>query len=201
MWEERHRNSVGRYNRVTEFAKFCFYNYLKDKKGKLLDLCCGKGADSVYFHFKGFNVTGIDYSPEAINQFNQVQKYKKVFITSLLRDITEGLPYDSDSYDFIYSRLGVNYFTDKTTREIFSEVKRVLKSEGYFLLQVKSADDKDFGEGEEIEPCLFEHDGYVRRYFTKEYARELLPGFKILCLEQKDIPNGSSYLNIVAFNK
>ena len=51
-WESRHRESIGRYNRVTEFARFCYYNFLKEKKGELLDLCCGKGADSIFFHNK-----------------------------------------------------------------------------------------------------------------------------------------------------
>src|SRR3972149_11348435 len=36
------------------------------KKGKALDLCCGAGTNTVYLAEKGFEVTGMDISPTAI---------------------------------------------------------------------------------------------------------------------------------------
>ena len=182
--------------------RFVYFNFLKDKKGKLLDLACGKGADSIFFHNKGFSVTGIDYSSEAIKQFNETQKRYDIFLGSFVKDITKTLPFEDRTYDVIYSRIGVNYFNDNTTKELFKEIKRVLKSEGLFLFQVKSVNDKDYGTGKKIEKDMFQDDeGYIRHYFSKDYAESLLEGFNILMIEERAIPGKSTYLEVVAEKK
>jgi ubiquinone/menaquinone biosynthesis C-methylase UbiE len=202
FWEKRHKESVGRYNRVTDFARFCYYNFLKEKKGKLLDLCCGKGADSIFYHNKGFNVTSLDYSSEAIKQFNETQNRYNIFIANLVHDISKKLPFEDSSFDYVYIRLGLHYFTDKELKNILSKIKRVLKSEGLLMFQVKSTSDKDYGKGKEIEKDMYEDEtGYVRHFFSKEYAESLLEEFNIVMIEERKIPNGSAYLEVVVEKK
>src|SRR3989344_7556719 len=128
-WEKKHKESEGRYNRVTDFARFCFHNFMTKKKAKLLDLCCGKGADAIFFHNKRVQVTALDYSNEAIRQFNETQRRYEIFITSIVKDISENLPFDDESFDYVYIRLGLYYFTDAELKKILSELTRVLKSE------------------------------------------------------------------------
>jgi ubiquinone/menaquinone biosynthesis C-methylase UbiE len=202
-WETKHKESEGRYNRVTEYAKFCYYNFMKGKKGKLLDLCCGKGADAIFFHNKGIKVTALDYSNEAINQFNNTQNMYEIFLTSFVKDISEPLQFENDSFDFVYVRAGLYYFTDEELKKIISEITRVLKSEGLLLIQVKSTSDKDYGKGKEIEKDMYEDDtGYVRHFFKKEYIEGLLEeNFKIIINEERIIPNGSAYLEMVVERK
>lgn len=202
IWEKRHKDSVGRFHKPTEFSKFVYYNFLKDKKGKLLDLACGKGADSIFFHNKGFQVTAIDYSNEAIKQFNETQRRYDIFISAIVHDITQKLPFEPISFDVVFSRIGLNYFDDKTTKKIFSEIKRVLKSEGLLLFQAKSINDKDYGKGNEVEEAMFEdEEGYIRHFFSKEYAESLLEGYNILMVEERAIPGKSTYLEVVAEKK
>jgi ubiquinone/menaquinone biosynthesis C-methylase UbiE len=202
-WEVKHKESEGRYNRVTEYAKFCYYNFMKGKKGKLLDLCCGKGADSIFFHNKGLKVTSLDYSNEAIRQFNNTQNMYEIFLTSFVKDISEPLQFENDSFDFVYVRAGLYYFTDAELKKILSEITRVLKSEGLLLIQVKSTSDKDYGKGREIEKDMYEDEtGYVRHFFTKEYIEGLLEAdYKIILDEDRIIPNGSAYLEMVVEKK
>ena len=46
---------------------FQIYLYLNLKKGsKLLDIACGKGRHATYFNSLGFDVVGIDLSPNNI---------------------------------------------------------------------------------------------------------------------------------------
>ena len=202
FWEKKHKESYGRYHKVTEFARFCYYNFLKEKKGRLLDLCCGKGADAIFFHNKGFQVTGIDYSNEGIKQFNETQKRYDIFLSTLVKDISEPLPFETESFNVVYSRAGLYYFTDKELKKILSEISRVLKSEGLFLFQVKSVNDKDYGKGKELEKDMYEDDtGYVRHYFSREYVEGLLKDFHIVVNEERNIPNGSAYLEVVAEKK
>jgi SAM-dependent methyltransferase len=202
LWEERHKKTFNRFNRITDFARFCYEHFLYNKKGKLLDLGCGKGADSIYFHYKGFNVSAVDYSTEAISQFNFIQNQKRLFITSLVKDMTEPFSFEESSFDIIYSRLGVNYFDSETTKKLFSEIKRILKSEGLLLFQVKSSNDSSNGKGKKIEENVYEDDeGYMRHFFSQEYAKELLEGFEILFLDERKAESGNAYLDVVAKKK
>ena len=202
IWEQRHIDSLGRLHRPTAFCKFVYYNFLKDKKGKLLDLGCGKGADSIFFHNKGFEVTGIDYASEAIKQFNETQKRYDIFLKALIQDYTKPLPFEPRSFDVVYSRLGINYFDDKTTKKIISEISRLLKSEGLLLFQVKSINDKSYGQGKEVEKDMFEEEnGYARHFFSKKYAEKLLEDYHILMLEERVIPEKSTYLEVIAEKK
>ena len=198
-WEIKHKESYGKYHRVTDFARFCFYNFMKDKKGKVLDLCCGKGADAVFFYNKGFNVTAIDYSAEAIAQFNEKQKEYDVFISNLVKDISEGLPFEDNSFDYVYVRLGLHYFKDEKLREVVDEIKRVLKNSGKLMFQVKSTADKEYGKGEEIETDMYQDEsGYIRHFFSKDYAVSILDGFNVIVNEERIIHNGSAYLEVIA---
>lgn len=201
-WEKKHKESEGRYNRVTDFARFAFYNFMKKKKAKVLDLCCGKGADAIFFHNKGLTVTALDYSNEAIKQFNDTQKRYDIFVSSLVRDISEPLPFPDEAFDYIYIRLGLYYFTAEELEKIISEMYRVMKSEGVVLAQVKSKNDKDYGHGKEIEKDMYEDEtGYVRRYFSKEDAESLFRDFHPVMIEERTSPNGSAYLDIIVEKK
>jgi len=205
MWEQRHKKSGLRFNRVTQFAKDIYYRYLKDQKGKMLDLGCGKGADSMFFHYKGFQVTALDFSQNAISTFNQIQQEKGLFISALVKDFTEELIYEDESFDVVYSRISLNYFTDEVTRGIFAEMRRVLKSEGLLIFQVKSVSDKDYGQGTQVDDDVFEKDdvpGYKRHFFSQAYVENLLSGdYEIVVLQELNIPNGNAYLNVIAKKK
>lgn len=202
FWEKRHVDSIGRYNRVTDFARFCYYNFMKEKKGTVLDLCCGKGADSIFFHNKGYSVTGVDYSSEAIKQFNDTQKRYDIFLSSLVHNIVEKLPFESESYDFVYVRAGLYYFSDKELKKIISEIKRVLKPTGLLMFQVKSIADKAYGIGKELEKDMYEEEsGYVRHFFNKKYTESILKDFNIVMVEERKIHQGSAYLEVISEKK
>ncbi|MEM2138732.1 MAG: class I SAM-dependent methyltransferase [Candidatus Woesearchaeota archaeon] len=200
-WEKKHKESEGKFNRVTDFARLCYNNFMK-RKGKVLDLCCGKGSDAIYFHNKRFLVTAIDYSNEAIRQFNETQKRYGIFISTLVKDILETLPFNDESFDYVYSRLGLGYFTDEELKKILAEVNRILKKGGLFFIQVKSVNDILYGKGKLIEKDMYEDEtGYVRHFFSKEYAEELFSDFHILMVEERNIEQGSSYMEIVLEKK
>ncbi len=202
LWEERHRNSKDRYNRITDFARFCFDSFMKGRRGRLLDLASGKGADSIFFHYKGMKVTAMDYSKEAIAQFNQLQNEKNIFISALARDISEPLPFEDSSFDYIYSRLGLQYFGAGKTEEVFQEISRVLRSSGLLMFQVKSTSDKKCGSGEKLEEDFYQdEEGYARHFFSEEYAKTLLEDWNILYIGEKKIPDGNAYLDVIAQKK
>jgi len=151
---------------------------------------------------KSIDAIGIDYSSEAIKQFNDIQKKYDIFVASLVQDITKGLSFEDETYDFVYARLSLHYFKDKQLRKIIADIKRVLKNEGLLMFQVKSTSSKEHGVGKEIEKDMFEDEtGYTRHLFSKEYAEAILEGFNIVMIEERKIPNGNAYLEVIAEKK
>jgi 2-polyprenyl-3-methyl-5-hydroxy-6-metoxy-1,4-benzoquinol methylase len=59
----------------------------KHKPGKALDLGCGAGVFSVYLAKQGYEVTGIDFIPEALTMAKQLAAENNVIINWLQADI------------------------------------------------------------------------------------------------------------------
>jgi tellurite methyltransferase len=69
------------------------------KKGKLLDLGCGQGRDSIPLARLGHTVTGIDTSKVGIEQMNQIAKNESLKLNGVTTDIFE---FDNFAeYDFV----------------------------------------------------------------------------------------------------
>ena len=64
-----------------------------EPKGKLLDLGCGQGRDSISLARLGYNVTGIDNSKVGIDQMNSISISEGLNVTGLFGDI-----YTFDNY-------------------------------------------------------------------------------------------------------
>ncbi len=69
------------------------------KNGKILDLGCGQGRDSIPLAQLGFDVTGIDNSKVGIEQMNQIAKTKKLKLKGIIADIF-GFE-NFDGYDYV----------------------------------------------------------------------------------------------------
>jgi len=70
-------------------------NFFKryEPKGKLIDLGCGQGRDSIFLARLGYNVTGIDISKVGIDQMSSIAKKEGLSLIGLVGDI-----YSFDNY-------------------------------------------------------------------------------------------------------
>jgi SAM-dependent methyltransferase len=68
-------------------------------KGKLLDLGCGQGRDSIALAKLGFDVTGIDNSKVGIDQLNRIAKSENLPLIGIVADIYSYSKFDE--FDFI----------------------------------------------------------------------------------------------------
>ncbi len=103
-----------------------------DVSGKeLLEIGSGRGGGSDYITriFNPLKVTGIDISTSAVSLCNKI--YKKNNLKFLEGD-AENLPFIDNSYDIVLNVESSHCYGD--INKFFSEVKRVLKSNGIFLL-------------------------------------------------------------------
>lgn len=55
--------------------------------GKGLDLACGAGRDTVYLALHGWQMTGVDYLPGAIQRTQQLAQQQQVAVNTLLLDL------------------------------------------------------------------------------------------------------------------
>jgi len=112
-------------------------DYLKpEKQHTFLDLGCGRGRHSIYLNSKGYNVTGIDLSPNNI-------KYAKQFENKNLRFFKHDMrtPIEGKKFDFILNLFtSFGYFNKNQT--VIDAMKYNLKENGLLIidfLNVKKA--------------------------------------------------------------
>lgn len=150
---------------------------------KILELGCGAGNDSNYFATLGHHVLATDFSDVAVEKNREF--YNNDNLTFEVLDISKPLPFKNNSYDLVYARLSLHYFNDKKTREIFDEIRHIVKTGGILGFICKSTDDPLYGQGKMIEEDMYEREGHVRHFFGKPYTEKLLKDrFEIVKLEE-----------------
>ena len=76
---------------------------------------------------------GVDAIKERLESLRQVLEQKKISdIKIVLHDISQRLPFEDESVDFVYSSEVVEHLL--SPESFFAEIRRVLKKNGYFLL-------------------------------------------------------------------
>ena len=101
--------------------------------GKVLEVGCSMGNDTIQFARRGMQVTGVDLTPAAIELINQRFDMYGESGDFRVAD-AENLPFDDDTFDVVYS-FGVLHHTPDTAKSI-EEVRRVLRPGGtaYIML-------------------------------------------------------------------
>ena len=104
---------------------------LPDLTGKkVLMLGCGTGEESTMLNeFNAADIVGIDLSEESI----RLARDSYPNCTFVVGDMHE-LPFDDDTFDFVYSSLAVHY--SETPESVYREISRVLKKDGQLLFSV-----------------------------------------------------------------
>lgn len=171
-WNNAHKNQWLRTHSEKQTAFAEETNRDAPGEANILELGCGEGNDSIYFAQAGHEVIATDFSSVAIEQNRK--RYSNPLLQFEVQDMRQPLKFADNSFDMVYARLSLHYFPDKTTCEIFKEIKRVLKPGGSLRFMCKATNDAIYGKGEKLEPDMFELDGHVRHFFSEVYARSLL---------------------------
>jgi len=129
-WDERYSSDKFVYGKEPNL--FLKQNVEKIPQGKVLCLADGEGRNGVFLAKLGYDVTSIDFSPQAIEKTKFLAKEKNVSIKTVCSDL---LQYDfgENEYDGIISIF--SHFDIENTIVLHQIYYKALKSGGVFLME------------------------------------------------------------------
>lgn len=154
------------------------------RKGKLLELGCGNGRDSLYFSKGGIQVTAIDASEFVIEKLKN--KYTKSNIKFIMDDFVTSKELTEKHYNYIYSRFTVHSISEKQQKILLKNVYHALEKDGIFMIEVRSIHDELFGKGVPVEKNAYIFNEHYRRFIVMEelVASLTVLGFTIIFSQQ-----------------
>ena len=170
---------------ASEPAKKSLKIFQENSTKLIVELGAGLGRDSIFFAKNKISVNSLDYSKTGINIIN-----KKILdnnlqnITAKVFDIRKKLPFQDNSIDACFSHM--LYCMALTSAELSylnNEIKRILKPNGFNIYTVRNEYDGDYKNGIPRGEDMFEIDGFIVHFFTKEKVYSLMDGFKNILLE------------------
>lgn len=115
---------------VTTIAPECHHG---SKNG--LDIACGAGRDTVYLAMHGWNMLGVDNSPEALQRLQQLADYNHVHISSMLVDLEKHENPSSPIPGVANNSIDLICVFRYLHRPLFPALQRMLKPGGFIIYQ------------------------------------------------------------------
>ncbi len=148
--------------------------------GKIIDLGCGAGNYAIYFAGRGFEVTGIDISPTAVELARRNAAEKSVECEFMAADMLEDLDFD-EAFDLAYDWEVLHHIFPEQRKRYTDNVYKILKPGGKYFSLCFSEDDPQFGSSKKIRETKL---GTVLYFSSEAEIKELFePRFNILELK------------------
>lgn len=209
IWNEEHKNPYVLHqmnSTKTSSGVVKFVEWLAKRKQLSnlngIELGCGKGRNVISLAKLGLRMTGIDFSPAAIEEAKRRSKESDADDSTqfVIHDATEPWPFDSNTFD-----LGIDCFatTDIETAEgrkfAGVEMARVLKPGAYLLAYLLSPQDEFHKEMLQRSPATeknaFTHPttGKFEKTFDRDEILELYGDLKLV--EETRIDKKTSFFD------
>ena len=127
-----HENSL-------EPTQFLVENVKLLPKGRVLDVAMGSGRNAIYLAKLGFDVEGVDVSPEAVNIALESARKVGVIIKAQVADLEGDYLIEKDTYEVI---ICFNYLQ----RSLVSQIKDGLRKGGMVVYETFIVDQAKFGK-------------------------------------------------------
>lgn len=176
---------------VVNFSDYVLQNGLCAKGDRLLDMGCGIGRN-IPFLSRNFTVTGSDYSAEGLRKAKYELESIGVTPTLVEHDLTEGWPFQSQSFDVaIDSLTSASMYTRASRQRFVSELHRVLRPGGVVLMRAVSNQDEterqlmDSSPGPEPLSSMWPGSNKFQKNFSEDEIRELYNTFDIIVMQRE----------------
>ena len=184
-------------------AKKAIKLFKEHKIKKIIELGAGLGRDTIFFAKNSIHVEALDYSPSAIKVINEKAEKQNLsnYISTKIFDIRKKIPFKDNSVDACFSHmLYCMALTNIELESLNNEICRVLKPNGINIYTVRHTNDGDYRKGIHRGEDLYENDGFIIHFFSKDKVNSLLKGFQNLEIENFEEGNFPRKLFIV-YNK
>ena len=188
-WEKNFLSKPEMFGLEPSKAAIRYYSkYLKKENiKKIVELGSGLGRDTLFFAKNSINVEALDYSFAAIKMINKKALEAKLsnFTSTKIFDVRKKLPFTNSSIEACFSHM--LYCMALTTIELKylnSEICRILKPGGINVYTARHTEDGDYKNGTHIGEDLYENDGFIVHFFSKEKVRQIADGFNIINIEK-----------------
>lgn len=181
------QNAVPVYNFLS-FITHNSQNVSASTPPRILD--CGAGGilpPLAVFYQSGFDCWGVDISSTALERAREFCQKNNYNINLQIGDMKK-LPFPDENFDYVYENYAMCHLNKSETRKAITEMKRVLKKDGYAFLGVISMDTwpilgKKTASGEYLQA----EDGVEvnHTYFTDLEANQLVNDWKIIHKEKR----------------
>ena len=157
----------------------------KIKPCSAIDLGCGAGNYAVYLASRGFEVTGVDFSSEAIKIAKANTLKKKVQCSFFVADLVNELTDFNQKWDFAYDWGVLHHIFPQYRVKYVQNVHQILNSNGKYLSVCFSEKDTAFeGSGKYRKTPT----GSILYFSSEDELKELFsPYFKIIELSSVEI--------------
>ena len=164
-------------------ARYTLEIFKKNNVNNMVELGSGQGRDSLLFANNGIHIHALDYCLSGINKINEKASEQELqnSVSAQLFDVRNRLPFEDNSIDGCYSHmLYCMALTFEEIENLNTEVHRVLKQGGLNIFTVRNIEDGDYQNGIHRGEDLYESNGFVVHFFSKEKIKKLLRGFELI---------------------
>ena len=162
-------------------AKNALKIFQENNINNIVELGAGLGRDTLYFAKNSLYVDALDYTVSGIKIIKEKAKKQDLskFISTQTFDIRKKLPFKDNSVEACFSHmLYCMALTSSEIQILNNEIFRILKPKGINIYTVRNNNDGDYKKGIHRGESLYENDGFIVHFFSKEKVNNLLQGFQ-----------------------
>ncbi len=184
-WEKSFSSKPEMFGSDPSIAAIKSLKYFKDKN--IVELGSGLGRDTIFFAQNSIKVEALDYSQKAIEIIDKKSKKLNLtqFIKTKIYDVRKRLPFDNNTIDGCFSHmLYCMALSNSDIKNLNKEILRILKPGGVNIYTVRHTDDGDYKSGIHVGEDLYENDGFIVHFFSKDKINQFSNGFDIVDIEK-----------------
>ena len=176
-WDKRYRTEGKIWGETPSRTAGQALELFRQNKAKtILVPGSGYGRNTKFFAASGFNVTGIEISPEACAMAGEFDPLTRVYNNSAL-----DMSFLKDKYDGIYCFNVLHLFREEERKLFIRQCLARMKKNGLMFFTVFSEKETSYGKGREVEKNTFESKpGRPVHYFTDGDLQEHFKNMEIM---------------------
>lgn len=150
----------------------------------VLEIGCGKGADTATLAQAGLDVVAFDISAASVAATRLRVPQARVHC----QDVRDPFPLAAGDAGAVVASLSLHYFAWDETVTLVQRVRQLLDQGGLFLCRLNSTEDKHFGASghPEIAPNFYRVDGQPKRFFDAQSVSALFgSGWAVQSMEHQ----------------